>query len=581
MVGTEQSEKQDRDRHETRSTKESPTGRVSNAAAGDHESGAAGTGTDRRGFLRHVAGTSGAMALGLAWPAAVGRGEQLSRDDDHSPDDHQRSKQAEKIRVDAARLAEKTSQPDHPDNGEEKLYASRIASYSKGLPHNSLGEVDRNAYKALLQAMDSGRNADFESIPLGLGRRLTNPQAAFAFDLEGADSHHMAIAPAPTIAGAQAAAELAELYWMALARDTNFLDYASDAGTAAAAAELSGFSDFRGPKAGGAVTPGTLFRGNTAGDLIGPFLSQFLWMDIPMGAVLVPQRMRTVVAGDDHLTGFSEWLAIQNGATSNPNTFDATPRYIRNLRDLAQWVHVDALYQAYHQACLILLGMGAPFDAGNPYAKSVCQDGFGTFGGPHILSLVTEVATRALKAVWYQKWSVHRRLRPEAMGGLVHQSRTGAASYPVHLEILNAKVLDRIHSAHGSYLLPVAFAEGSPTHPSYGAGHATVAGACVTILKAWFDEKFVLPGPVVPDSAGLTLVPYSGPALTVGHELDKLAANVAIGRNGAGVHYRSDYSESVRLGETVALTILEEQKSTYNETFSFTLTRFDGTTVTI
>jgi hypothetical protein len=37
----------------------------------------------------------------------------------------------------------------------------------------------------------------------------------------------------------------------------------------------------------------------------------------------------------------------------------------------------------------------------------------------------------------------------------------------------------------------------------------------------------------------------------------------------------------LHLGETVALTSLEEQKSTYNETFSFTLTRFDGTTVTI
>ena len=149
----------------------------------------------------------------------------------------------------AAKVAEKRTQPDHPNNGEEKLYANRIASYSKGLPHNHLGEVDPNAYKALLQAMASGSNADFESIPLGLGRRLTNPQAALGFDLEGADSHHMAIAPAPTIAGAQAAAELAELYWMALARDTSFLDYASDARTAAAAAELSHFSDFRGPKA--------------------------------------------------------------------------------------------------------------------------------------------------------------------------------------------------------------------------------------------------------------------------------------------------------------------------------------------
>jgi hypothetical protein len=44
---------------------------------------------------------------------------------------------------------------------------------------------------------------------------------------------------------------------------------------------------------------------------------------------------------------------------------------------------------------------------------------------------------------------------------------------------------------------------------------------------------------------------------------------------------RSDYSESVLLGETVALDILEEQKQTYNEEFSFTLTRFDGKTVTI
>src|SRR5262249_22186541 len=156
---------------------------------------------------------------------------------------------------------------------------------------------------------------------------------------------------------------------------------------------------------------------------------------------------------------------IQNGAAAGSNAFDSTPRYIRNLRDLAQWVHVDALYQAYHQTCLILLGMNAPFDTGNPYNNSVCQEGFGTFGGPHILSLVTEVATRALKAVWYQKWSVHRRLRPEAYAGLIHLTKTGVASYPVNSQILNAGVLSRIFSANGSYLLPTAFPDGSPTHP--------------------------------------------------------------------------------------------------------------------
>jgi hypothetical protein len=520
------------------------------------------------------------MALGLGLPTAAGRGAPLSSGDNASSQDTQRSKLAEKIRVDAAKLAGRRPQPEHPNNGEEALYPNRIASYSKALPHNRLGEVDPNAYNALLAAMTSGRESDFESIPLGLGRRLTNPQAALAFDLEGADSHHMAISPAPTIAGAQAASELAELYWMALARDVSFSDYPSSATIAAASSDLSHFSDFRRPKAGGAVTPATLFRGDTPGDLIGPYLSQFLWMDIPMGSLLVSQRMRTTVAGDDYLTGYEDWLAVQNGFRPGPNHFDPTPRYIRNLRDVAQWVHVDALYQAYHQACLILLAI-APFDRGNPYVTSVCQDGFGTFGGPHILSLVTEVASRALKAIWYQKWSVHRRLRPEAMAGLVHNTRTGAASYPVNHEILNAQLVDRVYSAYGSYLLPIAFPEGCPTHPSYGAGHATVAGACVTILKAWFDEGFVLPNPIVADADGLSLLPYSGPSLTVGNELNKLAANVAIGRNAAGIHYRSDYSESVHLGEELALDILEEQKSTYNETFSFTLTRFDGTTVTI
>ena len=548
----------------------------------------AAPGTDRRLFLRRVgAGATGAVAAGLAWPG-VARGDEPRSEREGSAaqaldsSGDQRSRDAEQIRVDAARLAARRPQPGHPNNGEEDLYPNRIASYSKALPHNALGEVDPKAYKALLTALASGRHSDFERIPLGLGRRQTNPQAGFAFDLEGADSHAMAIAPAPTIAKAEAASELAELYWMALARDVNFLDYESDATIAAAAQEISLFSDFQGPRDGNdQVTAGTIFRGNTAGDGIGPYISQFLWMDIPMGALLIAQRMRTPVAGDDYMTRYDEWLAVQNGATPGPNRFDPDARYIRNLRDLAQWVHVDALYQAYHQACLILLGMGAPLDAGNPYTNSVCQEGFGTFGGPHILSLVTEVATRALKAVWYQKWLVHRRLRPEAFAGLVHHTRSGTAKYPVHPQILNAKVLDRLFSAHGTYLLPMAFPEGCPTHPSYGAGHATVAGACVTILKAWFDESFVLPRPVVPDRTGRLLNPFSGPDLTVGSELNKLAANVAIGRNGAGVHYRSDYSESVRLGEELAIDVLEEQKATYNEDFSFTLTRFDGKTVTI
>jgi len=230
------------------------------------------------------------------------------------------------------------------------------------------------------------------------------------------------------------------------------------------------------------------------------------------------------------------------------------------------------------------MGLGAPLDAGNPYESFTKTDAFGTFGGPHILSLVTEVATRALKAVWFQKWYVHRRLRPEEFGGRIHNHMTGAASYPINSEILQSDVLDRVYSTYGTYLLPQAFPEGSPLHPAYGSGHATVGGACVTILKAWFDESWVLPDPVVSNAAGTALEPYFGPnfnQLTVGGELDKVAANIAIGRNFAGIHWHSDYTESYKLGEQVAIGLLQEQQGCYIEGGSFTLTKFDGSTITI
>src|SRR5581483_5339602 len=93
------------------------------------------------------------------------------------------------------------------------------------------------------------------------------------------------------------------------------------------------------------------------------------------------------------------------------------------------------------------------------------------FGNPHVLTLVTEVATRALKAVWFQKWYVHRRLRPEAYGGLVHQVLANHADYPIHPDMLHSAAAQSVFSRYGTYLLPMAFPEGCPTHPAYGAGH--------------------------------------------------------------------------------------------------------------
>ena len=258
------------------------------------------------------------------------------------------------------------------------------------------------------------------------------------------------------------------------------------------------------------------------------------------------------------------------------------------------WVHMDVLFQAYFNACLILItppnddptasGLGCTLNPGNPYLNNANQVGFATFGAPAIKGLMCEVATRALKVTWHKKWQVNRRLRPEEWGGLVHNQKVHNR-YPgvIDARQLNSPVLDRVFTTSSApTCMPMAFPEGCPTHPSYTAGHATVAGACVTILKAMFDENFVILNPVVPaDGRPLARALLSEPPLTVGGELNKLASNISTGRNMAGVHWRSDARESLRLGETLAISILRDQKSCYNEIFQgFTFTKFDGTKVT-
>ncbi len=440
------------------------------------------------------------------------------------------------------------------------------------------------AYDKLLAALASGKSADFDAIPLGGTVKLANPQAAYAFDLEGLDSNELALPPAPEFSSAWEASEMAEVYWQALTRDVPFADYETNASITQAASDLSSFSDFRGPKDGAVVTPATLFRGDTPGDLNGPYISQFLWRDVAYGPIAFAQRYRTAAAGIDYLISLADCLARQRGVPAPTGTaFDPTLRYIRNGRDLSEWLHRDFTFQGGLNAAFMLLGFGTgALDAANPYIGSVTQGSFVTFGAPFVLDMVARVANAALRAAWYQKWLVHRRVRPEAFGARVHNELTGTEASPLHSELLNSDAVSAVFSANGTYLLPMAYPEGCPTHPSYPAGHACGIGACVTVLKALFKETFVVPAPVMASADGLSLLPYSGPDLTVGGELNKLAANIALGRDTAGVHWRTDGIEGLNLGEAVAIGILQDFKATYREVFNgFSLTKFDGTPITV
>ncbi|AKJ07825.1 hypothetical protein ATI61_107273 [Archangium gephyra] len=543
----------------------------------------------------------------------------------------------------AARLAAERPHPEHFNNNDEVNYPDRpfIGNFSKGLKHDTVGDPDPISYGSLLRALESRDPGDFEEILQPAGAvKLVNPQAGLAFELSGPDAQAVTQPPAPRFDSKRAAAEMGELYWMALARDVPFVNYAAEAGVANSIIERairSLTTEF--PLFGGTptVTAQNLFRGIFPGEQVGPYVSQFLWKGnsdprkpdgkgrdadegyITYGSQVIDQRQLTVKGAElgaaaDYLTQFATWLAVQNGRDDRgKDQFDPMPRFIRNLRDGANFVHFDQVVNAYLNAAFLLLseplgnqlsGMGAsrpqvdkefPCNPGNPYdppgtaGDSRTQVGFTTFGPIHLLQLLIEVSGRAGRAVWWQKWGVHRRLRPEEYGGRIDNHLSGRRTYPLDTSILNSLstgLLSPYFSERwGSFLLPQAYPEGAPLHPAYGAGHATISGACATLLKAYFDESAPIESPVIARADGLALDPYTGAGatqMTVGGELNKLAGNIALFRSAAGVHWRTDYCESLLLGERVALGLLQEMSLTFNEDDAFfQFTRFDGTRVRI
>lgn len=518
------------------------------------------------------------------------------------------------VRVAAADLCRQTAVPTHPTDGDEAKYPNKIATDTRGLPHNNLGEVDLKAYQSLINALKSGDPNEYEKIVLGGKRKLVQPLTPLAVSLTGLNASQLAVPVPPSLDSAEQAAEFIELVWTALLQDVPFSEFRNDTNhplVLAAVQDLNRLSAFKGPKQNGKITPALLFRGTAIyvgpsgqgtayytlpGVDIGPYVSQFLLRDVPLGTQSLAQRNLIPVASPENSfqVNYDEWLLVQNGGSSGRSIkFDSTRRYLINSRDQAEVAHNPP--PVYTNAAAILIaqlvkdnpltgGVGAPYNPSNPYNNSKTQAaGSGTFGPGYIGSLIGWVGPHAIRAAYWQKYYVHRRLRAEAFGGLVHNNKVHKTGYPLHPEVFQSEALDRLFSANKSYLLPQAYPEGAPLHSSYPGGAAVTAGASVTILKALFDENYVIPNPVIPDPKDPTkLIPYQGPPLTVGGELNKLAANIGLGRNAAGIHWRTDAAASLALGEAVAISILRDEKLTFREIFhGFTFTKFNGTKVTI
>lgn len=569
----------------------------------------------RRKFIGLVGGATLLSTAAFTAPASASGKPAAATGEGPGSGDEGFRERAFKLRTAAAQANRDAPALSHPNNGDEARYATYVGSDTRGLPHDARGEVDVSAYKASLKAYESGDPALFEAIPLGGTRKQLNPIGSLSVSLEGLAPTQFTIPPAPALDSPVRAADAVELYWQSLLRDvplTAFTDDTDNKDILAAVDELNKLSGFNGPRSNGRITPQTLFRGTALyvdksdpsgrtgryvtppGTLDGPYISQFALRDAPHGAQYIPAQIRTVTPDSTFLTNYDEWLTVQNGKFSGKTAkFDPTLRFIATGRDLAEYVHNNP---ATFWAAALLLGtaadktnasyggFGTPLSPSNPYLKSKTQTGAaGTFGLPYLQGLLPYASARAIRVAYWHKFYVHRTLRPEAYAGLIHHKITSKADYPVHADALNSQALARSVGKFGTYLLAHVYPEGAPIHSTYPGGASQIAAASVTLLKAFFDETAVVPNPVQPDPKDPTrLVPYNGPPLTVGGELNKLAWNYGIGRDWAGIHYRSDFSASLALGEELAISILRDERLTFREQFEgFSFTRFDGSKVTV
>jgi hypothetical protein len=455
----------------------------------------------------------------------------------------------------AAASAERDAWQPSISNGDEQRYVDRdyAASFSKGLPHDKAGRVNGETFRAMRNAIDARDVKLLDSRTSPLLKELIADTLTDDTCLGGCDPFGIPLAAPARLEEPQTARDAIELAWLALTRDIPFAAYETDPLIAAAAADLG-------------ATSQTIFRpsGRAA---IGPLVSQFALADIPRPPYgTFAQRYDVFAAHRDYLVTESDWLAAQNGIrAANGPTFESSKRYVATGRDLAAWV----------------ISPNSPFgeliaivDALPPEAHTDLWETDTVLGTLGLANNVAGIGT------FYQKFAVHLRLRPEALFGLLNANTPGIHFDPT---LRASPALDRLRRANGNVLLPQAYPNGAPMHPSYPAAHATHAGAAATVVKAYVREDFAWPKPMVAASDGATLSAYTGGStLTLGGEIDKFAVNYAYGRHAAGVHFRQDSDAGLRYGEAAALSVLQDAAAVRGAKFpGFSLTTFDGKRVKI
>ncbi|VBB17578.1 PAP2 superfamily protein [Yasminevirus sp. GU-2018] len=440
--------------------------------------------------------------------------------------------------------------------------------FKKGLIQSSDKRVTRKNVRTFYKAVENNDLKKLVSV-VNPSLKVVDPLCFYSKQTYGPLCNTTVVDPPHSYSSREFALNMLELYFMYLMRDVKFSEWSSYP-------IYSQCMDLM--KSHDKKTRFNLRMNNKANNINDNtyYVSQFLLQPVPYWQGGMDNKIKPYKHGSDTLTTIELYEQLHHyGVVPTIDIGpEATRRYIVTGRDLATMVHKDHPIQVTLGAYKLLNGVYP--ESKKIFNKTLPITPFVDNGQPLIELLITMASMCVLRSAWYHKYHTFRVLRPEEFG------------YNVEKEIgkFNDVVLDKnnvilkeVNYRIGSHLLPGVYPEGCPAHPSFPSGHAVLAGAGITIIKAFFDEDYEIPH-MIPNSAGDTLETTSE-KVKVGDELNKLAFNMAFGRNWAGIHYRMDAENGIKLGEHVAISILRDYVKGCNAPVKFTFRSYFGDKITI
>lgn len=412
--------------------------------------------------------------------------------------------------------------------------------------------------------------------------------------------------PPPQMAAPELAAELAELYALALIRDVPFsalrdphcviwVDGRTRFTLHELLCEIRSLSWFdrrcegalapesearRAQRLGrdGQLTLGRLFG---AGDGPGTSLSLFHWVDRS-----APDLQDTSGAAPDAeapMSAWVDWVARQSGAALALPTAEAEELSpLDTPRQLVERLQAAHPCRVFYNAALMLIARGTAFDPGLD-----CGAGEDPVSAQRLLALMSEAAERAFEAVMRHQSRADRPsppavtaarvggllarddLRPgkgDPLRGAAEELRTYAPNLLHWIELANRQG-QRQPRRSLAHMLPEMTAGGVPPQAADSALQVVIAGALSTLFKALFDTR---PAP------RLRMATDPEPGIDIGREVERLARDIARAPVIFGAQFPAETHQNLRIGEALALQVLQGWVRGLPQGVSMEMTDFDG-----